>query len=56
MEAERKNLTPGRNDSIPGSYLASLINQYASDDALFCGDDGTPVVWALRLLEANGKR
>lgn len=56
MAAERKHLTPGHNDSIPGSYLASLINEYAADDALFCCDDGTPVVWALRLLEANGKR
>jgi thiamine pyrophosphate-dependent acetolactate synthase large subunit-like protein len=33
-----------------------LINQYAADDAQFCGDDGTPIVWAMRLLEANGKR
>ncbi|WP_459251884.1 hypothetical protein [Paraburkholderia phytofirmans] len=33
-----------------------MINQYAADDALFCADDGTPVVWAIRLLEVNGKR
>jgi pyruvate dehydrogenase (quinone) len=56
MASARKQLTPGHNDTIPGSYLTSMINQYAADDALFCGDDGTPVVWALRLLEANGKR
>ena len=56
MASTRKQLVPGHNDSIPGSYLTSLINEYAADDALFCGDDGTPVVWALRLLEANGKR
>jgi pyruvate dehydrogenase (quinone) len=56
MALTRKQLIPGHNDTIPGSYLASLINQYAADDALFCGDDGTPIVWAMRLLEANGKR
>ena len=56
MAAERANLTPGHNDSIPGSYLTSLIDKYAADDALFCGDDGTPIVWALRLLAVNGKR
>ncbi|TKC87667.1 ubiquinone-dependent pyruvate dehydrogenase [Trinickia terrae] len=56
MMSTRKQLAPGHNDSIPGSYLTSLINQYAADDALFCGDDGTPIVWALRLMEVNGKR
>lgn len=44
MTSARKQLAPGHNDSIPGSYLTSVINHYADDDALFCGDDGTPVV------------
>jgi len=56
MASARKQLVPGRNDTIPGSYLASVIDQYAADDALICGDDGSPIVWALRLFEANGKR
>jgi len=56
MASARKTLTPGHNDSIPGSYLASIIDQYAAEDALICADDGSPVVWALRLFEANGKR
>jgi thiamine pyrophosphate-dependent acetolactate synthase large subunit-like protein len=56
MAAERKNLKPGHNDSIPGSYLTSLIDEYAAEDALICGDDGTPIVWALRLMHVNGKR
>lgn len=56
MEAERRNLKPGHNDSIPGSYLTSLIDEYAAEDALICGDDGTPIVWALRLMRVNGKR
>jgi thiamine pyrophosphate-dependent acetolactate synthase large subunit-like protein len=56
MASTKKHLVPGRNDTIPGSYLASVINQYAEDDALFSADDGTPVVWAFRLIDANGKR
>jgi pyruvate dehydrogenase (quinone) len=56
IASTKEHLVPGHNDTVPGSYLASVINQYAADDALFSADDGTPVVWALRLLEANGKR
>ncbi|QBR01589.1 thiamine pyrophosphate-dependent enzyme [Paraburkholderia pallida] len=56
MASARKQLVPGRNNTIPGSYLASVIDQYAADDALICADDGSPIVWALRLFEANGKR
>ena len=56
MAAARKQLTPGHNDSIPGSYLASIIDKHAPEDALICADDGSPIVWALRLFEANGKR
>ncbi|MGV2292365.1 thiamine pyrophosphate-dependent enzyme [Trinickia sp. YCB016] len=56
MASAKKQLVPGHNDSIPGSYLTKLIDEYAADDALFCGDDGSPIVWALRLLQANGKR
>lgn len=56
MQAQRENAAPGRDDSIPGTYVTKLINQYASDDALFAADDGTPAVWAHRLLDMNGKR
>lgn len=56
MASEKQHLVPGHNDTIPGSYLASVINRFAADDALFCADDGTAVVWALRLFDANGKR
>jgi pyruvate dehydrogenase (quinone) len=56
MQAMRNNIGPGRDDSIPGTYVTKLINQYANEDALFAADDGTPAVWAHRLLDMNGKR
>ena len=52
----KKQLTPGHNDTIPGSYLTSVISQRAAADALFTGDDGTPIFWATRCIDTNGKR
>ncbi|GLQ93634.1 thiamine pyrophosphate-dependent enzyme [Dyella acidisoli] len=56
MASWKSHLVPGHNDTIPGSYLTSLINKYAEEDALISGDDGTPIVWAIRHITANGKR
>ena len=56
IRALRDQAVPGRDGSIPGTYVTRLINQYADDDALFASDDGTPTVWAYRLLDMNGKR
>ena len=56
MASWKSHLVPGHNDTIPGSYLTSLINKYADEDALISGDDGTPIVWAIRHITANGKR
>jgi len=36
---------PLRGDVIPGNYLTTIIDRYADGNALFTGDDGTPVVW-----------
>ena len=36
--------------------MTSIINRLANQDALFTADDGTPLVWMLRMVEANGKR
>jgi pyruvate dehydrogenase (quinone) len=47
---------PGRHGKIPGKYLATLIDKHAAEDAVFCGDDGTPTVWMLRHIRSNGKR
>lgn len=43
-------------DVITGTYLTTLIDRYAADDALFAGDDGTPVVWLHQYIKVNGKR
>jgi pyruvate dehydrogenase (quinone) len=42
--------------SIPGTYLARIINKHAAEDALFTVDDGTVLVWTLRHIDARGKR
>jgi pyruvate dehydrogenase (quinone) len=54
--SEKAKNVAGHNGSIPGSYLAAVINGYTAKDALFSADDGTPVVWLLRHIEANGRR
>ena len=46
----------GPNASIPGSYLAKVINKHAAEDALFTVDDGTVLVWTLRHVDTGGKR
>lgn len=56
MASWKNHLVPGHDDSIPGSYLTSVIDRYADEDALISGDDGTPIVWAVRHITANGKR
>uniref|UniRef100_UPI00131D64BE ubiquinone-dependent pyruvate dehydrogenase n=1 Tax=Acidisphaera sp. L21 TaxID=1641851 RepID=UPI00131D64BE len=46
---------PGRKPIHP-QHLAKLISEYASDDAVFTFDVGTPTIWAARYLKMNGKR
>lgn len=41
---------------IHPQYLARMINETATDDAVFTCDVGTPTVWAARYLMMNGKR
>jgi pyruvate dehydrogenase (quinone) len=41
---------------IHPQYVASIIDQLASPDAIFTFDVGTPVVWAARYLRMNGQR
>ena len=55
-ESQTEKIVAGHDGSIPGSYLARVINQYAAKDALFTADDGTPAAWAYRHIEANGRR
>jgi pyruvate dehydrogenase (quinone) len=41
---------------IHPQYVTSVIDQLASEDAIFTFDVGTPVIWAARYLRMNGKR
>ncbi len=46
---------PGRKPIHP-QYLARMVDEAASPDAIFTCDVGTPTVWAARYLTMNGKR
>ena len=41
---------------IHPQYVARVLDQLSSDDAIFTCDVGTPTVWAARYLTMNGKR
>ncbi|RPA19985.1 ubiquinone-dependent pyruvate dehydrogenase [Gordonia sp. OPL2] len=41
---------------IHPQYLARLVSELATDDAVFIPDVGSPVVWASRYLRMNGRR
>ncbi len=56
LEAQTSRATTGHPDKIFGQYLTWVINRLAANDALFAADDGTPLVWMLRMVEANGRR
>lgn len=47
---------PGKDGLIHPQQLAALIDAHADDDALFTADAGSPMVWLLRHVRANGKR
>src|ERR1700678_270243 len=46
---------PGRTPIHP-QYVAKVVDELASDDAVFTCDVGTPTVWSARYLHMNGKR
>jgi pyruvate dehydrogenase (quinone) len=56
LKAQAERATPGHHGKIFGQYLTSIIDRLAAEDALFTGDDGTALVWLLRIVRANGKR
>jgi pyruvate dehydrogenase (quinone) len=41
---------------IHPQYVANIIDDVASPDAIFVCDVGTPTIWAARYLQMNGKR
>lgn len=47
--------SPSRRTIHP-QYLTRLLDEGASDDAVFLPDVGSPVIWAARYLTMNGRR
>jgi pyruvate dehydrogenase (quinone) len=47
--------TPGRTPIHP-QYVARMVDEAASQDAVFTCDVGTPTIWAARYLKMNGRR
>lgn len=47
--------TPGARPIHP-QYVARLLSEQASEDAVFAADVGTPTIWAARYLAMNGRR
>lgn len=41
---------------IHPQFVANMLDKKASDDAVFVADGGTPMVWMLRHVRANGAR
>ena len=46
---------PGQKPIHP-QYVAKVVDQVASEDAVFACDVGTPTIWAARYLHMNGRR
>src|SRR5690606_23646885 len=44
------------SNPIHPQYLARLLDEAASEDAIFTADVGSPTVWAARYLTMNGRR
>jgi thiamine pyrophosphate-dependent acetolactate synthase large subunit-like protein len=52
------DLATGKTGSKPihPQYVAKVVSDLASDDAVFTCDVGTPTIWAARYLRMNGRR
>jgi len=52
------DLATGKPGQLPihPQYVAKVLNEVASEDAIFTVDVGTPVIWAARYLTMNGRR
>jgi pyruvate dehydrogenase (quinone) len=46
----------GRDGLIHPQQLTRLIDKHADADAMFTADGGSPMVWVLRHIRANGRR
>lgn len=45
-----------RHEPIHPQYVARLVSELSTEDAVFIPDVGSPVVWAARYLRMNGSR
>ncbi|KRE38443.1 pyruvate dehydrogenase [Janibacter sp. Soil728] len=52
----RKGIFGKKDQPIHPQYLARLVDEIASEDAVFIPDVGSPVVYAARYLECRGDR
>lgn len=55
-EAYARAESDGNPDLLHPQYVTRTLDKLADDDALFTADGGTPMVWLLRHLTANGQR
>jgi pyruvate dehydrogenase (quinone) len=55
-EAYAKAETADDPDLLHPQFVTRTLDKLAGDDALFTADGGTPMVWLLRHLTANGRR
>jgi pyruvate dehydrogenase (quinone) len=56
VRKELDNLAASGRAPIHPQYLAKVVDELASADAVFSCDVGTPTVWAARYLTMNGRR
>ncbi len=47
---------PGKENLIKPEFLATKINDFADEDAIFTADTGMCAVWAARYIHSTGKR
>ncbi len=45
-----------KSKTIHPQYVSRLVSELANEDAIFTCDVGTPIIWAARYLQMNGKR
>ena len=55
-EAYRDSAAEKDDDLIHPQYVTQMLDRLADDDAFFTADGGSPMLWALRHLSANGRR
>src|SRR6202041_2503553 len=47
---------PGSSERIHPQYVVRTLDEFATEDAIFSCDVGTPTIWAARYLTMNGRR